>query len=257
MTAGTDPKSLTIFLTGATSGFGKAAARKFAAAGAKVVITGRRQERLEELAAEFPGQMHPIVLDVRDNAAVDAAVDGLPDDFKGINLLINNAGLALGLEPAHKVDLNDWEVMVDTNIKGLLYCTRKILPLMVDAGAGHVINISSVAGSYPYPGGNVYGATKSFVTQFSLNLRADLVSENVRVTDIEPGLAETEFSLVRFKGDSEKAKGPYSNLQPMTADDIADAIYWAATLPGHVNINRIEMMPTIQAFGPFAFHKDA
>lgn len=255
MSEGTDPKDLTVFLTGATSGFGKAAAERFAKAGARVIATGRRKERLDELADAFPGQIHPLAMDVRDRGAVDSAVDSLPADWQGINLLVNNAGLALGLEGAHEAKMQDWEDMIDTNIKGLIYCTRKILPMMVSAGSGHVINISSVAGSYPYPGGNVYGATKAFVTQFSLNLRADLYRNNVRVTSIEPGLAETEFSLVRFKGDADKAKVPYQNLQPMTANDIAEAIYWAATLPGHVNINRIEMMPTIQAFGPFAFYK--
>ncbi|MEX0923850.1 MAG: SDR family oxidoreductase [Rhodovibrionaceae bacterium] len=252
----TDPKSLTVFITGATSGFGAATAKRFAAAGAKVIVTGRRQERLDELKQELGDKVHAAKLDVQDKDSVDSTVSGLPEDFRNINVLVNNAGLALGLEPAQAAKMQDWETMVQTNITGLLYCTRALLPLMCERDEGHVINLGSVAGSYPYPGGNVYGATKAFVAQFSLNLRADLIGHNVRVTSVEPGMAETEFSAVRFKGDSEKAKGVYSNIQPMTPDDIAEAIYWIATLPRHVNINRIEMMPVMQAFNPFNFHRD-
>ncbi|MEJ1995399.1 MAG: SDR family oxidoreductase [Limibacillus sp.] len=249
----TDPKSLTVFITGATSGFGEATARRFIDEGAKVIGTGRRQERLDAMAKELGEAFHPLALDVRDESAVNEAVAALPSDFASVDVLVNNAGLALGLEPAQAAKMSDWDTMIDTNCKGLVYCTRALLPGMVERDLGHVINLGSVAGTYPYPGGNVYGATKAFVHQFSLNLRADLIGKNVRVTSVEPGLAETEFSLVRFKGDSDKAKQPYANLQPMTAEDIAEAIYWVATLPRHVNINVVEMMPTMQAFNPFNF----
>jgi NADP-dependent 3-hydroxy acid dehydrogenase YdfG len=196
-------------------------------------------------------------LDIQDRDAVAAAIDGLPADFAAIDVLVNNAGLALGLDAAPSANLDDWDTMIDTNIKGLTYCTRAVLPGMKARGRGHVINIGSVAGTYPYPGGNVYGATKAFVHQFSLNLRADLVADNIRVTSVEPGLAETEFSLVRFKGDADKAKGPYAGLKPLTGDDIAEAVHWVATLPDHVNINLVELMPTRQAFGPFAFSRES
>ncbi len=246
-----DPKQLTVFVTGATAGFGAATAKRFAAAGAKVVICGRRADRLETLKAEMKGaQVHAFPLDVRDRKAVQAAVDALPKEFAAIDVLVNNAGLALGLEPAHKVSLDDWETMIDTNIKGLVYCTRAILPGMVERDRGHVINLGSIAGSYPYPGGNVYGATKAFVAQFSLNLRADLLGQHVRVTSVEPGMSESEFSEVRFKGDKDKAKDVYKGVQPMRPEDIAETIFFVATLPTHVNINRIEMMPVMQAFGP-------
>lgn len=245
-----------VLVTGATAGFGEATARRFAAEGHKVILAGRRAERLDSLAGELGAAAHALRLDVRDRAAVEGAIGGLPQDFAAIDVLVNNAGLALGLLPAHEADLADWDTMVDTNIKGLMYCTRAVLPGMVERGRGHVINIGSVAGTYPYPGGNVYGATKSFVHQYSLGLRADLLGHNVRVTSVEPGLAETEFSVVRFKGDKEKAKGPYAGLQPLTGDDIAEAVYYAATLPAHVNVNVIELMPTNQAFGPFAFNRE-
>lgn len=245
-----------VLVTGATAGFGEATARRFAAEGHKVILAGRRAERLDGLAGELGAAALPLRLDVRDQAAVESAIGGLPKDFAAVDVLVNNAGLALGLQPAHKSDLKDWDTMVDTNIKGLMYCTRAVLPGMVERKRGHVINIGSVAGTYPYPGGNVYGATKSFVHQYSLGLRADLLGHNVRVTSVEPGLAETEFSVVRFKGDKEKAKGPYAGLQPLTGEDIAEAVYYAATLPAHVNINVIELMPTNQAFGPFAFNRE-
>ncbi|MBB3065651.1 SDR family oxidoreductase [Limibacillus halophilus] len=248
-------ENLTVFITGATSGFGAATARRFIDSGAKVIGTGRRDDRLKETHGRLGDRFLPITLDIRDEKAVAQAVSSLPDAFREVDLLVNNAGLALGLEPAQRADLDDWEQMIDTNCKGLIYCTRALLPGMVERDRGHVINIGSVAGSYPYPGGNVYGATKAFVHQFSLNLRADLIGKNVRVTSIEPGLAETEFSLVRFKGDAEKAQQPYQKIDHMTADDIAEAIFWAATLPRHVNINVLELMPTMQAFGPFAFSR--
>lgn len=247
---------LTVLITGATSGFGEAMAQVFAKNGHRVVVTGRRRERLDRLAGELGKLACPVVLDVRDEKAVGAAVSGLPADFANLDVLINNAGLALGLEPAQEAHMSDWETMVDTNIKGLMYCTRAVLPGMVARGRGHIVNIGSVAGTYPYPGGNVYGATKAFVHQFSLNLRADLLGKNVRVTCIEPGLAETEFSVIRFKGDEAKAKTPYRGVKPMSADDIAAAAYFAVTLPPHVNINTIEMMATNQAFSPFAIHRE-
>ena len=246
---------LTVFVTGATAGFGEATVRRFAREGHKVIASGRRRERLEALAADLGAQVHPVVLDVRDEAAVKAAVADLPAPFAEVDVLVNNAGLALGLEAAPEARMDDWETMVDTNIKGVMYCTRAVLPGMVARDRGHIVNLGSVAGTYPYPGGNVYCATKAFVHQFSLALRADLLGHNVRVTCIEPGLAETEFSLVRFKGDAQKAKTPYEGLQPLTGDDIADVIHYVATLPAHVNINVVEIMPVMQAFSPFAFSR--
>lgn len=250
-----DPAELTAFVSGVTSGFGKALARRYVHAGAKVVGTGRRTDRLEELKAELGDGFHALTLDVRDRSAVLKAVEDLPAGFADIDVVVNNAGLALGLEPAHEVDFQDWDTMVDTNIKGLLHCTHALLPGLVARDRGHVVNLSSIASSYPYPGGNVYGATKAFVTQFSLNLRADLLGKQVRVTSVEPGLAETEFSEVRFKGATDKAAKVYENVQPMVAEDIAESIFWVTTLPRHLNINRIEMMPVIQAFSPLAVHR--
>ena len=245
------------FITGATSGFGAACARLFATHGWRLIVCGRRQDRLEALRAELAETVpvHAVPLDVRDEAAVNAAVAALPADFAEADVLVNNAGLALGLEPAHQCAMDDWQRMVDTNIKGLLYCTRAILPGMVARDRGHIVNIGSVAGSYPYPGGNVYGATKAFVRQFSLNLRADLLGSRVRVTNIEPGLAETEFSLVRFKGESDKAAHFYVGTQPLRPEDIADIVYWATTRPAHVNINALEVMPVCQAFAPLAISR--
>lgn len=245
------------FITGATSGFGAACARQFAAHGWRLIVCGRRQDRLEALRAELAATVpvHAIPLDVRDEAAVNAAIAALPAAFAEVDVLVNNAGLALGLEPAHQCAMADWQQMVDTNIKGLLYCTRALLPGMVARNRGHILNIGSVAGRYPYPGGNVYGATKAFVRQFSLNLRADLLGRQVRVTDIEPGMAETEFSLVRFKGENDKSAKVYEGTQPLQPEDIADIVYWAATRPAHVNINTLEVMPVCQAFGPFAISR--
>jgi 3-hydroxy acid dehydrogenase/malonic semialdehyde reductase len=252
----TDYKPACAFVTGVTSGFGAACARRYVRAGIKVVGTGRREDRLAAMAKELGPAFHPLRLDVRDRGAVAESVAALPAAFAAVDVLINNAGLALGLEPAHKVDLDDWEGMIDTNVKGLVYCTRALLPGMVARDRGHVVNIGSVAGSYPYPGGNVYGATKAFVHQFSLNLRADLLGANVRVTSFEPGMAETEFALVRFKGDAQKAKAPYQGLKPMSADDIAEIIHYiTAVIPPHINVNVIELMPVMQAFSPFAFKR--
>ena len=241
-----------VFVTGASAGFGAAIARRFVADGARVVATARRLDRLHALREELGPKLLPIELDVRDNAAVERAVAALPAEFAEIDLLVNNAGLALGLQPAHKTDLADWERMVDTNIKGLMYCTRAVLPGMVARDRGHVVNLGSVAGEWPYPGGNVYGGTKAFVRQFSLNLKADLIGTRVRVSEIEPGMAESEFSLVRFGGDAEKAKAVYAGTQPLTPEDIADTVHWIASRPAHVNINTISLMPTCQAFSPFA-----
>ena len=244
-------KDQTIFITGATAGFGRACAELFVKEGAKVIACGRRKERLSELK-----NMHTLVLDVRDQKAVEKAVVSLPKELADIDILINNAGLALGMTSFDKAKLADAEQMVETNILGVIYCTRAILPGMVARNRGHVVNISSVAGAYPYPGGNVYGATKAFVTQFSLNLRADLLGKNIRVTDIEPGMAETEFSLVRLHGDAAKAGSIYEGVKPLMAEDIAESILWAVSRPAHVNINRLELMPTQQAFGQFAIHRE-
>jgi 3-hydroxy acid dehydrogenase/malonic semialdehyde reductase len=240
-----------VFVTGATAGFGQAIAERFVKEGHQVVAAGRRKDRLDALRSKLGEALHPLALDVADRAAAEAAVAALPPAFAAVDVLVNNAGLALGLEPADRAHMDDWERMIDTNVKGVVYLTRALLPGMVERGRGHVVNMGSVAATYPYPGGNVYGATKAFVRQFSLNLRADLVGRGVRVTDIEPGLCGgTEFSTVRFHGDQDKAAGVYQGTQPLTADDIAEAVHWAATLPAHVNINVIELMPTCQAAGP-------
>jgi NADP-dependent 3-hydroxy acid dehydrogenase YdfG len=253
-----DPARMTVLVTGATAGFGWNTVKRFHEAGSHVIATGRRQERLDELAAELGNtRVHTVKLDVRDRAAVMQALQNLPAPFDKVDVLVNNAGLALGLEPAHEANLDDWDTMIDTNCKGLMYCARALMPGMCERNRGHIINLGSVAGVYPYPGGNVYGATKAFVAQFSLNLRADLIGYDIRVTDIEPGLAHTEFSQVRFKGDPDMARKPYQNIQPLRGEDIAETIFWATTLPPHVNINRMEVMPTKQAFNPFKFHRDA
>lgn len=247
----------TVFITGASSGFGAAAARLFARDGARLVLAARRADRLQALKDELQAlvPVHVVALDVRDRQAVADAFANLPAEFATIDVLVNNAGLALGLENAPKANLDDWDSMIDTNIKGLAYCTRAALPGMVERKRGHVINIGSVAGSYPYPGGNVYGGTKAFVEQFSLNLRAELLGSNVRVTVIEPGMCETEFSLVRFKGDEGKADSVYAGMTPLSAEDIANTIHWVASLPAHVNINILEVMPVEQANGGFAVHR--
>lgn len=246
-----------VFITGATSGFGLAFAKKFSAAGCKLVLTGRRGEELKKIAAGFKTPVHSVTMDMRDRAAMEQAIADLPPDFKNIDCLINNAGGALGLEPLHKTPLEDLEFMIDTNVRGLVTLTRLLLPGMTGRKRGHIINIGSIAGNYPYPGGHVYGGTKAFVKQFSLSLRADLGGTHVRVTNIEPGMAETNFSVHRFKGDQEKAAAVYKGMQPLTADDIAEAVFWCATQPEHVNINRLEVMPTAQSFNPFAVARDA
>ncbi|WP_458701366.1 SDR family oxidoreductase [Sulfurospirillum sp. 1307] len=247
--------SKVVFITGVTSGFGKEIARIFAKDGFKVVGTGRREERLNELKNELKDSLHVIKLDVRDKEAVFNAIKNLPKEFKDIDVLVNNAGLALGLDKANEADLEDWEVMIDTNIKGLLYVTKAVLPSMVERKTGYIFNIGSTAGTWPYEGGNVYGATKAFVRQFSLNLRTDLKGTNIRVSNIEPGMAKTEFSNVRFKGDEKKAEGVYSGYQPLVADDIANIIHTLAKLPAHVNINTLEVMPTCQSYGGLVVEK--
>ncbi|WP_271200973.1 SDR family NAD(P)-dependent oxidoreductase [Methylopila turkensis] len=246
-----DPKTLTVLVTGATSGFGAAVARRYVAEGAKVIATGRRRERLDELKAELGDRLHVETLDVRDLAAIEAMLAGLPEPFAAVNVLIANAGLALGLGPAQEVDIADWHTMIDTNVTGLVNTVRAALPGLIERGGGHVITVGSVAGDYPYPGGNVYAGTKAFVKQFALSLRSDVQGKNVRVTNIEPGMVETEFSLVRFKGDDGRAASVYDGIEGMTADDVAETIFWSTTLPRHVNINRLQMMPVQQAFSAF------
>ncbi|MGE5560782.1 MAG: SDR family oxidoreductase [Chloroflexota bacterium] len=246
-----------VFVTGATAGFGEACARSFHRQGARVIAVGRRAERLAALKADLGERIHTITLDVRDNDAVTAAIAALPAEYADITVLINNAGLALGLEPAQQASLTDWETMIDTNCKGLVYCTRAILPGMVARQRGHIVNLGSIAGTYPYPGGNVYGATKAFVRQFSLNLRADLLGTPVRVTNIEPGLAETEFSIVRFHGDVAAAGKVYAGTEPLRAEDIAETIVWCVGQPAHVNINTVEVMPVVQAFSALAVKRNS
>ena len=246
-----------VLITGASSGFGEACARKFAAQGLRLVLCARRADRLSALADELSQitEVHSVILDVRDREAVFALPASLPAAFADVGILVNNAGLALGLGGADVASVDDWEAMVDTNIKGVMYLTQAMLPGMVARGGGHVVNIGSVAASWPYPGGNVYGGTKAFVQQFSRNLRADLLGKSIRVSNIEPGMCETEFSVVRFNGDEERAKQVYSGMQPLTGTDIAEIVYWVTALPPHINVNQLEVMPTAQAWGPFAVHR--
>ena len=245
----------TAFVTGATSGFGRAIAEHLLSDGWRVVVTGRRDERLQPLRDEFGDAVHLAAFDMRDADAIHAAVDALPDAFKRIDLLVNNAGLALGTAPAQRADLAQWRQMIDTNITGLVTLTHALLPRLIEA-RGLVINISSIAATYPYSGGNVYAATKAFVTQFSLGLRSDLHGTGVRVTSIEPGMAETEFTLVRTSGDQAASDTLYQGVNPITPDDIAEQVMWLAKLPAHPNINRIETMPVSQSFAGFQIHRD-
>jgi 3-hydroxy acid dehydrogenase/malonic semialdehyde reductase len=243
----------TILVTGATAGFGAAFARRFIKDGHRVIATGRRVERLEALAKELGPNLLATKLDVTDKAAIAGFLESLPASWRQIGVLVNNAGLALGLAPAWEADLTDWDTMIATNISGLVHMTRAILPGMVERDDGIILNLGSVAGEYPYPGGHVYGGSKAFVRQFSLNLRADLVGKNIRVTDIEPGMVGgSEFSQVRFHGDEAKAAAVYAGITPLNPDDIAETAAWIISLPKHMNINRIELMPTCQASGPFA-----
>ncbi len=245
------------FVTGASSGFGETIAGRYAAAGVKVIATARRGDRLDALVAKFGEEsVLPIVLDVRDNDAIEQAVRSLPPAFADVDVLVNNAGLALGLEPAQDAVLDNWERMIETNCTGLVYATRALLPGMVARRRGHVVNMGSIAGTYPYPGGNVYGATKAFVHQFSLGLRADLHGTGIRVTCIEPGLVGgTEFSEVRFAGDADRAAGLYSGTTPLGPEDIAAAVEWVTSQPEHVNVNVIELMPVSQSFGALPVYR--
>lgn len=248
----------TVLITGASSGFGEACAEKFAESGHSLVLLARRLDRLEALAQRLSGRcaVHIARLDITDPEAVNTVLDNLPEKFRAVDILVNNAGLALGLDPAHQADMRDWETMVETNILGLLRVTRRLLPGMVARNSGHIINIGSTAGSWPYPGGNVYGASKSFVQMFSRQLRADLLGKQIRVTNLDPGLAETEFSEVRFKSNKEQAKQLYKNTQPLTAQDIADIVHWVTSVPAHVNINTLEVMPVCQAWSPLSVDKE-
>ncbi|MBB5769720.1 SDR family NAD(P)-dependent oxidoreductase [Xanthomonas euroxanthea] len=249
--------SKTVLITGATSGFGSAAVRRFAADGWKIIATGRRAERLDALAADLPaGQVHTAACDMRDAQALSAAIDAVPAEFADIDVLVNNAGLALGTAPAQQADLTQWQQMIDTNVTALVTLTHRLLPALI-ARRGAIINIASVAATYPYTGGNVYGGTKAFVQQFSLGLRADLHGTGVRVTSIEPGMAETEFTLVRTGGNQAASDTLYRGATPMTAEDIAEQIFYVASLPAHLNINRLEIMPVTQSFAGFQVARDA
>ncbi|HEY1071441.1 SDR family NAD(P)-dependent oxidoreductase [Brevundimonas sp.] len=241
----------TILITGATAGIGQAAARRFVSAGWKVVATGRRQDRLDALVAELGAdKVHAAAFDMRDEAAIDAALAALPEGFGDIDVLLNNAGLALGTAAAQDADLDQWRQMIDTNITGLVTITRRLLPLLIER-KGAILNISSVAATYPYKGGNAYSGTKAFVRQFSLGLRADLHGTGVRVTSIEPGMTETEFTLVRTGGDQAASDALYGGAKPMTGEDIAETLFWVASLPPHLNINALELMPVSQSFAGF------
>ena len=245
-----------VLITGASSGFGAAMARRFVQQGHRVIAAARRSERLADLRDELGAALLPVTLDVTDKNSISQALAGLPADWQPIDVLINNAGLALGTEPAHLASLDEWETMINTNAKGLVTMTRALLPEMVARSSGLVINIGSIAGDTPYPGGNVYGATKAFVDQFTRNLRADLAGTGVRATNIAPGLCGgSEFWQVRLR-DEEKAAKALAGTQPLTSEDIAETAYWIATLPAHVNINYIEMMPTCQGFGALAIKRN-
>jgi 3-hydroxy acid dehydrogenase / malonic semialdehyde reductase len=244
-------------VTGASSGIGEAVCEKFAAEGFKLILVARRKEKLEELAKRLKSKCHIIACDVRDKAALKAAFSNLPKEFSEVDILVNNAGLALGRDPAFKANWDDWEQMIETNITALAYMTHMLLPGMVARNRGHIVNIGSVAGTFAYPGGHVYGASKAFVEQFSRNLKADLIGTNVRVTNIEPGLVgSSEFSLVRFKGDKDKAAEIYKDAHALVPEDIADCIVWAVTRPKNVNICRIEVMPVSQGAGPLAIYRE-
>ncbi|AUC12411.1 SDR family oxidoreductase [Agrobacterium pusense] len=246
----------TILITGATSGFGEATARRFIREGWKVIGTGRRAERLQALAAELGSAFYGAAFDITDEDAAEKALAALPEGFRDIDVLVNNAGLALGTAPAPQVPLKDWQTMVNTNITGLLNITHHLLPTLIDR-KGIVVNLSSVAAHYPYTGGNVYGGTKAFLRQFSLGLRSDLHGKGVRVTSIEPGMCETEFTLVRTGGNQEASDNLYKGVNPITADDIANTIYWVASQPKHININSLELMPVNQSFAGFQVYRES
>lgn len=245
-----------VLVTGASAGFGKALAKLLVAKGHKVIGCARRQEKLDTLAEELGELFLPVVMDVSATDSLSQIIADLPADFSQIDVLVNNAGLALGTEPAYKSDLTDWMRMVDTNIKGLMALTHAVLPAMVERDSGYIINVGSIAGNWPYYGGNVYGATKAFVKQFSLNLRADLLGTKVRVTNLEPGnIAGTEFSNVRYHGDDEKAAKVYEGFKTMTGDDIGDILLWLIESPAHINVNRLEVMPVAQTFNGLTIAK--
>ena len=249
--------SKVVLVTGATSGFGRETVKMFANDGCKIIAIGRREKKLEELKFELKGcDIHTITLDVRDKIKVFKEIKNLPSKYKNIDILVNSAGLALGLEKAPDALLDDWEVMIDTNIKGLLYITKAVMPIMIERKSGYIFNLGSIAGNWPYEGANVYGSTKAFVQQFSLNLRNDLKGTNIRVSNIEPGFSKTEFSNVRFKGDDKKADAIYDGLQPLVGKDIANLIFTLSKLPLHVNVNTLEVMPTAQTWAGFALEKD-
>lgn len=239
------------FITGSTAGIGKATAELFAKNGYDIIITGRRKERLEEfsrqLKTNFRIDVFSLNFDVRNLEEVQHAIQSIPDKWKKIDVLVNNAGLAVGLSSIQEGLIDDWERMIDTNIKGLLYITRTLAPIMIENGFGHIVNIGSIAGKEVYANGNVYCATKHAVDALSKSMRIDMLPHNIKVTAINPGMVETEFSIVRFKGDDERAKNVYKGIQPLKAEDIAETIYWVATRPAHVNINDIIIMPTVQA----------
>ncbi|WP_251978832.1 SDR family NAD(P)-dependent oxidoreductase [Salinicola avicenniae] len=248
-----------IFITGATSGFGQACAHRFAEAGWALVLTGRRRERLDALQRELEDKVpvHVAELDVRDRGAVAAVVEALPPAFRQVRVLLNNAGLALGAGPAQEADLDDWQTVIDTNVTGLVNVTRTLLPTLIEVGRGAaIINISSTAALWPYPGSHVYGASKAFVNQFSYNLRCDLKGTGVRVTDIGPGMAETEFTLVRMKGDQSAHDRLYGGVEPIQPEDVAEQVHHAATLPPHLNINRLELMPVCQSWSGLNIDRD-
>ncbi len=247
--------SLTVLVTGATAGFGNAITRRFVKDGHRVIAVGRRKDRLDALRAELGDSVLPLVMDVTDKAAVAGLPGSLPAAWQAVDVLVNNAGLALGVSVAQSSTLTDWDTMIATNVSGLVHLTHALLPGMVARNTGHIVNLGSTAGSYPYPGGNVYGASKAFVKQFTLNLKADLVGTGVRVTDVEPGLVGgSEFSAVRL-GDQAKADAVYAGTTPLNPGDIAETVAWVVNLPAHVNINRVEMMPTCQAPGPMVIKR--
>lgn len=247
---------MNVLITGASAGFGEALAKLLVAKGHKVIGAARRLEKLETIANELGELFLPVKMDVSDTASLPQIIADLPAEFSQIDVLVNNAGLALGTEPAYKSDLNDWMQMVDTNIKGLSALTHAVLPAMVERDSGYIINVGSIAGSWPYHGGNVYGATKAFVKQFSLNLRADLLGTQVRVTNLEPGaIAGTEFSNVRYHGDDKKADKVYEGFKNMTGDDIGDILLWLIESPAHINVNRLEVMPVAQTYNGLTIAK--
>lgn len=248
----------TVLVTGATAGIGEACARKYAAEGYRLILTGRRAERLdniaEELANQYGTESLVLVFDVRNREEVEAILNDLPQEWIDIDILVNNAGLAVGLEAVQEGDIDDWETMIDTNIKGLLYISRAIAPIMVKRGKGHIVNIGSIAGKEVYPNGVVYSATKHAVDALSKGLRMDLLKHGIRVSQVAPGAVETEFSVVRFKGDESRAGEVYKGYKPLSGDDVADTVFYITNLPPHVNINDLVIMPTAQA-AALVWHK--